>query len=144
MDLAAYYAESRRRRAIATAEYAARSHGWQFGLAPAAAGWAGSQSIGHRDLARLVQRADQAGLLLKPEPGVIQVAFANRDESERESGIGFGFWPESAEYLVLHGSAAIMFADLPGLTAYQVLDRVVATLAAPRPTCDPVPRDWAG
>jgi hypothetical protein len=37
VDLKAYYAEQRRRRELAKQEFAARTHGWTFGVTPEAA-----------------------------------------------------------------------------------------------------------
>ncbi len=96
MDLQAYYAEMRRRSETAQREFAERSHGWRFALSPEAAAWAAGQPAAVRDL-RVVERADAAGVFLKPEPGTIRSAFASRDpETEVETGLGFGFWPEQA------------------------------------------------
>ena len=132
MDLQAYYAEMRRRSETAQREFAERSHGWRFALSPEAAAWAAGQPAAVRDL-RVVERADAAGVFLKPEPGTIRSAFASRDtETEVETGLGFGFWPEQAECLIVHASATVPYAELPSLDVMGVLRRVVETFETPR------------
>jgi hypothetical protein len=140
VDLKAYYAEQRRRNKIANQDFAARTHGWKFGLTPAAAttrwpvlGNDRSAPVPPDRLTRLVLAADRAGVLLKPEPGEIRSAFSTRDpDSEETTGEGFGFFPSTAPYLVVYGSEAISYASLRGLTAYDVLVKVMDTFATPR------------
>jgi hypothetical protein len=117
-QLDAFYAESARRREVAQREFQARRHGWHFGLAPGADQWAESYAA-EEDAsasgpsgwaARLVERADEGGVILKPEPGKIRSAFSHRDSfTEETTAIGFGFWPDDAEILVLHAGHAIPF-----------------------------------
>ncbi|MEV8371974.1 hypothetical protein AB0P21_04515 [Kribbella sp. NPDC056861] len=141
VDLKAYYAENRRRGEIAKQEFAARTHGWRFGLSPSAAAWAAGQTVISAGqptaveawLTELVRAADAAGVFAKPEPGQLRTAFASRDPlSEETTGIGFGFWPSSAEYLVVHGSAVVAFTELGSTSAYDVLAAVVESLGVPR------------
>lgn len=140
MDLKAYYAEQRRRRELAEQEFAARTHAWTFGVAPEAAtirwpvlGNDRRATVPPDRLTRLVLAADAAGVLVKPEPGVIRSAFSTRDpDTEETTGEGFGFWPSAASSLVVHGREAIAYASLTGLTAYDVLVKVMDTFAAPR------------
>ncbi|TDD49868.1 hypothetical protein E1263_31645 [Kribbella antibiotica] len=137
MDLKAYYAENRRRLEIAQREFADRSHGWDFTLAPHASAWAASQPalVNANALPGLVERAGAAGVIRVPEPGVLRSAFASRHpETEVETGVGFGFWPDTAEYLVVHASATIPYAELPALDVLGVLERVVETFLGPRPS----------
>jgi hypothetical protein len=140
VDLEAYYAEQRRRREVAEQEFAARTHGWKFSLSPDAAttswpvlGNDRRAAVPPDRLTRLVLAADRAGVLVKPEPGEIRAAFSSRDhDTEETTGEGFGFWPASASCLVVHASEAIAYADLAGLTAYDVLVKVIDTFATPR------------
>jgi hypothetical protein len=140
VDLKAYYAKQRLRREAAEREFAARTHGWTFGVTPEAATtrWAvlGNDRrapVPPDRLTRLVLAADRAGVLLKPEPGEIRSAFSTRDpDSEQTTGEGFGFFPSTAPYLVVYGSEAISYASLRGLTAYDVLVKVMDTFATPR------------
>ncbi len=138
MDLKAYYAKMRHRSETAQREFAESTHEWRFTLSPDAAAWAARQpSAPVRDLnlARLVERADAAGVFLKPAPGKIRSAFASRDpETEVETGVGFGFWPDDAEALIVHGSGTILYVELPVLSVLEVLARVVETFQAPRPS----------
>jgi hypothetical protein len=97
VDLKAYYAEQRRRRQLAEQEFAARTHGWTFGVTPEAAAmrWAvlGNDRrapVPPDRLTRLVLAADRAGVL------------------------------------------AIAYASLTGLTAYDVLVKVMDTFVTPR------------
>ncbi|WP_165952696.1 hypothetical protein [Kribbella albertanoniae] len=48
--------------------------------------------------------------------------------------MGFGFWPDDAEALVVHGSRAITYAELAGLSVLEALGRVVDTFQAPTPS----------
>jgi hypothetical protein len=141
VDLKAYYAENRRRGEIADQEFAARTHGWVFGLSPDAAAWAArwasaspsGRTVSPEGLTRLVPAADRAGMLLKPEPGEIRSAFSSRDPlTEETTGDGFGFWPASAQYLVVHASATVAYADLVSMSALDILQAVIAGFDVPR------------
>jgi hypothetical protein len=135
--LTAYYAENRRLAEAAQAEFAERTHGWVFGLAPDAASWAEAWSgpIDASNLTTFVEQADAAGVFVLPEPGEIRSAFSSRDQTEETSGVGFGFWPASAVELIVFAREAIGYDELPGLDALGVLRRVVATFK------DPIARD---
>jgi hypothetical protein len=116
-QLNAFYADSARRWEVARREFQARKHGWHFGLALEAAQWADSHAAEADPAggpagwaASLVERADEDGVILKPEPGRVRSAFSNRDSrTEETTAIGFGFWPDAAEILVLHAGHAIPF-----------------------------------
>jgi hypothetical protein len=63
----------------------------------------------------LAATAVRDGVLRLPEPGVIGPAFAHRDPvTEEEVALGYGFWPDGAECLVLHGSRGLLWDDLAG------------------------------
>lgn len=119
-QLADFYADSARRWERAKREFAARTHGWRFGLAPEAEQWADSYaSAGPRSAdpsawaALMVEQADADGVILKPERGRIRSAFANRDSrTEVETAVGFGFWPDAAEVLVVHADHAVRYEDI--------------------------------
>lgn len=141
VDLRAYYAENRRRGEIADQEFAARTHGWVFGLSPNTEAWASrwaatsptGRTMSAGSLVPLVRAAEQAGMLLKPEPGEIRPAFSSRDPlTEETTGDGFGFWPASAQYLVVHATGTVAYADLASMSAPAVLEAVVATFRTAR------------
>jgi len=124
-QLAAFYANSARRRALAEREFAQRTHGWHFGLAPEAEQWADAyveagpgRGLQHPTdpsawAARMIEQADADGVILKPEPGHIRSAFTNRDSrTEMETAIGFGFHPDTAEALTVHADHAIGYEDI--------------------------------
>jgi hypothetical protein len=134
MDLAAYYAEGRRRWEIAQREFAERTGTWSFTLADQADTWAGGWTgpIDSTNLVRLVEQAAAAGLFVVSEAGTVRNAFSYRDpETEATTGEGFGFWPESAEFLIIHAREAITYAELPGMDALAVLRRVADTFEGP-------------
>ncbi|GAA2005366.1 hypothetical protein [Catenulispora subtropica] len=118
-QLAAFYAGNARRWETAKREFAEREHGWHFALAPEAGRWADSfaaaeaAATGYAQdpsawATRLVEQADAAGVILKPEPGRIRSAYAHRDSrTETETAIGFGFSPDSSEVLVVHAGQAV-------------------------------------
>ncbi|MFJ4649784.1 hypothetical protein ACIP5Y_00775 [Nocardia sp. NPDC088792] len=92
-----------------------------------------------RVLGQLARSAGEQGAITLPEPGVLATAFAVRDQrSEQQNGIGFGFYPDSSELLIVQGSA-LMYADLDEKTevgipaVLAVLGDIVATLRHPRP-----------
>ncbi|MEU4193759.1 hypothetical protein AB0E69_17805 [Kribbella sp. NPDC026611] len=133
MDLNAYYAEQKRRREVAEQEFAARADTWRFTLAPEAQDWAADwPAITEANLLQLVLQADAAGLFLTAEAGSVRSAYSYRDQyTEATTATGFGFWPETAEYLVVHAAQAIMYDELPGLDAFGVLRRVADTFQQP-------------
>lgn len=106
-----FYAENARLWETAKREFAERTHGWHFALAPEAAQWAESHAAGERWSSggtAMVELADAAGVIHKPEPGRIASAFSHRDsQTEMTTAAGFGFWPAAAEALVVHAGRAI-------------------------------------
>jgi hypothetical protein len=139
-DLTAYYAEGRRRWDIARQEFAERIDGWSFALSAEAETWSAAwqRPIDETNLVGLVEQAQAAGLFVVSEAGSVRNAFSYRDpDTEVTTGEGFGFWPASAEFLVIHGSRGIEFAELPALDALGVLLRVADTFQAPRASSTP-------
>lgn len=120
-QLREFYAESARRRETAEREFAQRSHGWHFELAPDAEQWAESHASGERwswSGTAMVELADAAGVIRKPEPGRIWSAYSHRDSrTETTTAAGFGFWPDAAEVLVVHAGGAIPLEILEAQTA---------------------------
>ena len=111
-----FYAESTRRWELANREFQARTHGWHFTLAPEAHDWAQSHAAGdrwHYSGTTLIELADTAGMIHKPEPGRIATAYSHRDSrTEMTTAEGFGFWPTAAESLIIHAGTAIPLAAL--------------------------------
>lgn len=143
MNLEAYYAENRRRYEIACREFHARTHGWRFRAAPVAATWAAGRSVTVRSVVQFVTHADAAGLLVPPEPGQIRWAFSTRDrDTEVTDGIGFGFWPDNAEYLVVFAAKPIAYADLASMSAPELLTRVADSFIGARPRAEQAPATW--
>jgi len=127
--------ENRRRWEIAEREFEERIRNWTFILSPDAEAWAEAwaPTIDKTNLVTLVEQAGTAGLFLTPEPGTVRNEYSYRDpDTEATTGEGFGFWPASAECLVIDAAEAVTFAELPGLDALGVLRRVVDTFQAPR------------
>ncbi|WP_194912646.1 hypothetical protein, partial [Catenulispora rubra] len=106
-----FYAESTRRWEVANREFQERTHGWHFTLAPEAQQWAQAHAASDRwqySGSALVELADAAGMIRKPEPGRITSAYSHRDsQTEMTTEEGFGFWPTAAEALVIHAGQAI-------------------------------------
>lgn len=146
-DLQAFYAENARRAALATSEFEQRTHGWHFALAPHAAQWAQSHADSDRwsySGTAIVKLADDAGVILKPEPGHIASAYSHRDSrTEMDTAAGFGFWPDAAQALVVHATTAVPLADLEppargdGPAVLALLEKVVDTFAAVHPVSEP-------
>jgi hypothetical protein len=135
-DLRAFYAEGRRQNEVAKAEYARL--GGAFSVSPDALAWAGelAESVAlpltRATLAAwqpvlgtdssltglycmLAETAQRDGILRTPSPGLVSSAFAYRDrETEIETALGYGFWPDGAECLVVHGSHAVEWDELAG------------------------------
>jgi hypothetical protein len=134
-----FYAESARRWETAKREFAQRTHGWHFALAPDAAQWADSHAAGEHwssSGTAMVELADAAGVIRKPEPGRICSAYSHRDSmTEETTETGFGFWPAAAEVLVVHAGRAIPLAALEppargdGAAVLGVLRSVVESFA---------------
>ncbi|MEZ0112573.1 hypothetical protein ABH920_006596 [Catenulispora sp. EB89] len=115
-DLRDFYAESAHRWKVANREFQKRTHGWHFTLAPAAHEWAQAHAASdrwHSSGTTLIELADAAGMIHKPEPGRIAAAYSHRDSrTEMTTEEGFGFWPTAAEALVVHAGHAIPLAAL--------------------------------
>ena len=134
-----FYAESARRWETAKREFEQRTHGWRFALAPEAEQWAESHAAGEQwsySGTAMVELADAAGVIRKPEPGRISSAYSHRDSmTEETTEEGFGFWPEDAEVLVVHAGRAIPLAALEppahgdGAAVLAVLRLVVESFA---------------
>lgn len=111
-----FYAESAHRWEVAKREFQERTHGWHFALAPEAQEWAQTHADGDRwqyGGSALVELADAANVIRKPEPGRIASAYSHRDSrTEMTTETGFGFWPAAAEALVVHAGHAIPLAAL--------------------------------
>ncbi len=143
MDLKAYYAENRRRYEIASREFDARTHGWRFRVSPIAAAWAAGRSVTVRSVVQLVTHADAIGMLVPPEPGQIRWAFSTRDrDTEVADGIGFGFWPDSAEYLVVFAARPIAYSELALMSGPELLTRVADSFIGARPRAEQAPANW--
>lgn len=146
-QLTAFYADNARRWETAKREFEEREHGWRFALAPEASRWADSFAAAapHSQdpsawAAHLVEQADADGVVSKPEPGRIRSAFAHRDsQTERETAIGFGFFPDASETLTVHAGTAISHDALTpalsgdGAAVLAVLRMVVDSFATVRP-----------
>ena len=142
-----FYAENARRWETAKREFAERTHGWRFELAPDAAQWAESHASGEHwstSGTAMVELADAAGVIVKPEPGRISSAYSHRDAmTELTTETGFGFWPDAAEALVVHAGSAIPLAALEppaergdGAAVVEVLRLVVASFATVSVFCE--------
>ncbi|WP_194893044.1 hypothetical protein [Catenulispora pinisilvae] len=147
-QLDAFYAESARLRHVAEREFQERTHGWHFELAPEADQWAESHAAGDHWSAggsTLVERADAAGMIRKPEPGRISSAYSHRDSrTEETTHTGFGFWPDAAEALIVHAGRAIPLDALEpppargdGAAVLTTLRLVVETFATVQPVSGP-------
>jgi hypothetical protein len=148
--LAAFYAENARRWDLARSEFQRRAHGWRFGLAAEAGQWADSHAATSAAgpalsgpagwVARLVEQADADGVIVKPEPGRVRSAYANRDsQTEMDTAVGFGFWPDDAEALIVHAGHAIAYEDLDplmtrgdGAAIFEALRRVAESFTEVR------------
>ena len=62
----------------------------------------------------LVARAVDAKILLPPELGIVRTSYSTRDINDRTDGIGWGFEPASAEYLVIHASWPVDVDEVAG------------------------------
>jgi hypothetical protein len=150
-QLAAFYAESARLREAAQREFEQRTHGWHFDLAPEANQWADAHAASERwshDGTGIVELADAAGMIRKPEPGHIRSAYSHRDpRTEETTAAGFGFWPAAAEALVVHADRAIPLTALEppargdGAAVLAVLRLVVESFASVSAFSDP-PGSW--
>lgn len=143
MDLEAYHAENRRRQEIASREFDARTHGWRFRISPIAAAWTARRSVPVRSVVQFVTRADATGMLVPPEPGQIRWAFSTRDrDTEATNGIGFGFWPDNAEYLVVFAARPIAYSELASMSGPELLTRVADSFIGARPRAEQAPVNW--
>lgn len=146
-ELRDFYAKSARGWELAKQEFQERTHGWHFELAPEADQWAESHATGERSSyggTAIVELADAAGMIRKPEPGRISSAFSHRDAmTEETTETGFGFWPDAAEALVVHAGRAIPLDALEppargdAAAVLAVLRLVVESFATVRPFNDP-------
>lgn len=147
MDLKDFYAQSARDRETAQREFQERTHGWRFELAPEAEQWAQAHASGERwsySGTAVVELADAAGVIRKPEPGRISTAYSHRDSrTEETTADGFGFWPANAEKLVVHAGKAIPLAALEppargdGAAVLAMLRLVVDSFATVKAFSDP-------
>lgn len=147
MDLNDFYARSARDRETAQREFQKRTHGWRFELAPAAEQWAQAHAESERwsyGGTTVVELADAAGVIRKPEPGRIGTAYSHRDSrTEETTADGFGFWPADAEVLVVHAGTAIPLAALEppargdGAAVLAMLRLVVDSFATVKAFSDP-------
>lgn len=156
-QLAAFYADNARRWEVAKREFSERTHGWRFALAAEADQWAGAfaaaagvdagagtpaaAAVGHPTdpsawAARLVEQADADGVIVKPEPGRVRSAYAHRDpHTEMDTAIGFGFFPNASEVLIVHAGDAIAYDTITsaiggdGAAVLGVLHAVVDSFA---------------
>lgn len=135
-----FYVRSAHGRERAEREFRQRTHGWHFELAPEAAQWADEHAAGERwswSGTAVVELADAAGLIRKPEPGRIGSAYSHRDPmTEMTTATGFGFWPRDAEALVVHADHAVPQEALEaparpgdGAAVLAMLTRVVESFA---------------
>ncbi|MEY9860658.1 hypothetical protein ABH935_006295 [Catenulispora sp. GAS73] len=143
-----FYAESAHRWEVAKREFQERTHGWHFALAPEAHQWAQAHADSNRwqyGGSALVELADAAGVIHKPEPGRIAGAYSHRDSrTEMTTEEGFGFWPTAAEALVVHAGTAIPLVALEpppapgdGAAALALLRLVVDSFATVSVFSDP-------
>jgi hypothetical protein len=147
VDTEDFYARCARGWEIAKREFQERTHGWRFDLAPEAAQWAQEHAEGERWSSggtAVVELADAAGMIRKPEPGRISSAYSHRDpRTEETSAVGFGFWPRDAEALVVHAGRAIPPAALEppargdGAAVWAMLRLVVDSFATVSAFSDP-------
>ncbi|MFD6397393.1 hypothetical protein [Nocardia sp. NPDC060249] len=150
----AYYAEDSRRRQRAQEEFEARS--WQFVIDPAIDEWARAWVVGvpatlplrrstfpdwadllgfrnpdfeiESALEALINRAAANGLVRSPHPGVLATAYSSRHPyTELTDGVGYGFYPEDTEELIVHGSSAVRYEDFNSRSEYGP-DAVVAAI----------------
>ncbi|MEY9908700.1 hypothetical protein ABIA35_004933 [Catenulispora sp. MAP12-49] len=143
-----FYARSVRGRETADREFAERTHGWHFELLPEAAQWADEHAAGERWSSggtAVVELADAAGVIGKPEPGRIGSAYSHRDPmTEQTTATGFGFWPRAADALVVHAGRAVPVEALEapaergdGAAVLAMLRLVVESFATVRAFSDP-------
>ncbi|MEU4708381.1 hypothetical protein AB0G00_18270 [Nocardia salmonicida] len=141
----AYYAEDSRRRQRAQEEFDARS--WEFVIDPVIDEWARAWVVGvpaalplrrstfpdwadllgfrshdfsiDMALVALVDRAVTDGVMRFPCQGVVATAFSSRHPyTELTDGVGYGFYPDDAEELIVHGSAAVRYEDFDSRPEY--------------------------
>jgi hypothetical protein len=62
----------------------------------------------------LVARAVAEKILLPPEPGTVKTSYSTRDQNDRTDGIGWGFEPEAAKFLVVHASWPVEIDQVAG------------------------------
>jgi hypothetical protein len=62
----------------------------------------------------LVARAVEDKILLPPEPGTVKTSYSTRDNNDRTDGIGWGFEPEAAKFLVVHASWPVQVDQVAG------------------------------
>ncbi|MGY0500620.1 hypothetical protein ACWZHB_19200 [Nocardia sp. FBN12] len=141
----AYYVEDSRRRQRAREEFDARS--WEFVIDPAIDEWARAWVVGipaalqlrrstfpdwadllgfrnpnfsiEATLDTLINRAVAGDMMHFPGPGVVATAFSSRHRyTELTDGVGYGFYPEDTEELIVHGSAAVRYEDFDSRPEY--------------------------
>ncbi|MFI1235653.1 hypothetical protein [Nocardia salmonicida] len=141
----AYYAEDSRRRQRAQEEFDTRS--WEFIIDPAIDEWARTWVVGvpaalqlrrstfpdwadllgfrspdfsiSMALVALIDRAAADDVLRFPCQGVVATAFSSRHPyTELTDGVGFGFYPDGTEELIVHGSAAVRYEDFDSRPEY--------------------------
>ncbi|MFC9873423.1 hypothetical protein [Nocardia salmonicida] len=141
----AYYTEDSRRRQRAQDEFDTRS--WEFVIDPAIDEWARAWVVGlpatlqlrrstfpdwadllglrnpdfsiDAALVTLINRAAADDVMHFPCQGVVATAFSSRHPyTELTDGVGFGFYPDDTEELIVHGSAAVRYEDFDSRPEY--------------------------
>ncbi|WP_157224249.1 hypothetical protein [Nocardia paucivorans] len=96
-----------------------------------------------RSVVQFVTHADADGILVPPEPGQIRWAYSTRDrETEITTGIGFGFWPDNAEYLVVFAAKPIAYTEIASMSGPELLARVADSFIGARPHVEQAPANW--
>ena len=62
----------------------------------------------------IVGRAVDERILLPPEPGIVKTGYATRNQDDSTSGIGWGFVPTAAQFLVVHAASAVDIDEIAG------------------------------
>ncbi|WP_405146366.1 hypothetical protein OG308_22465 [Nocardia salmonicida] len=96
--------------------------------------WADLLGLGGPDfsidtaLVALIDRAAADDVMRFPCQGVVATAFSSRHPyTELTDGVGFGFYPDDTDELIVHGSAAVRYEDFDSRPEYGP-DAVVAAI----------------
>jgi len=63
--------------------------------------------------------------------------------TEGEIGVGFGFWPDNAKYLVIFAVGHLMYSEVPTMATHELLIRVAKSFVGAGPSAEQAPSNWA-